>query len=51
MKHGEESGFVEITLFDDKSTKHPVIRRTLFANDNSSEWTINGGTARGKDVS
>ena len=53
MKHGKESGFVEITLFDDKAKggRHPVIRRSLSASSSASEWTINRRTVLEKDVS
>lgn len=50
VKHGKESGFVEITLYDDHAPKHPIIRRTLNATSNSSEWTINRKSALEKDV-
>lgn len=50
MKHGKDSGFVEITLCDDEASKHPVIRRTLTATSNSSEWTINRRPAQEKEV-
>lgn len=51
MKHGKDSGFVEITLRDDRASKNPVIRRTLSATSNSSEWTINRKHALEKEVS
>lgn len=51
MKHGKNSGFVEITLYDDRVRSHPVIRRTMYISSNSSEWTINRGKAKEGDVS
>lgn len=50
VKHGKDSGFVEITLYDDKAPTHPVIRRSLSATSNSSEWTINRRSEQEKNV-
>lgn len=50
VKHGKETGFVEITLCDHKASTHPVIRRTISASSNSSEWTINRRSVQEKEV-
>ncbi len=50
VKHGCNTGFVEITLCDDQASRHPVIRRTLSAESNSSKWTINRMSVNEKDV-
>ena len=44
-------GFVEITLYDKRLSKNPVIRRTLFADKNSSKWCINDREVPEKEVS
>jgi len=50
VKHGCVMGFVEITLFDDRASKNPVIRRTMTSENNSSKWTINRVTVAEKEV-
>ncbi len=51
VKHGKETGFVEITLHDERLRTNPVIRRTLVAGHNRSTWTINRVEKREADVS
>ncbi|KAG1892038.1 P-loop containing nucleoside triphosphate hydrolase protein [Suillus subluteus] len=50
VKHGKESGYIEIELKGAKGQKNLVIRRNLSAKSKSSTLTLNGQSCTGKEI-
>ena len=55
VKSGCDSGYVQVELYDPRggqlpNTRGPVIRRVLFAKDNTSNWLVNGIVRTESDV-
>ncbi|KAG2141629.1 P-loop containing nucleoside triphosphate hydrolase protein [Suillus cothurnatus] len=50
VKHGKESGYIEIELKGAKGQKNLVIRRNLSAKSKSSTLTLNGKSCTGKEI-
>lgn len=46
VKHGKRSGYVELDLFNGESSRPITIRRSISAENNRSDWTLNGVTAK-----
>jgi len=51
VKHGKESGYIEIELKGAKGQKNLVIRRNLSAKSRGSTLTLNGKSCTGKEIS
>ena len=51
VKHGKRSGYVELDLFNGESARPITIRRSISAENNRSEWTLNGVSAREQQAS
>lgn len=47
VRRGTREGWVEITLSAGPGRQPIVIKRSIHANDNESEWQLNGGCLRG----
>ncbi|KAG2138085.1 uncharacterized protein EDB93DRAFT_1106448 [Suillus bovinus] len=50
VKHGKESGYIEIELKGAKGQKNLVIRRNLSAKSKGSTLTLNGQSCTGKEI-
>ncbi|KAG1752385.1 P-loop containing nucleoside triphosphate hydrolase protein [Suillus paluster] len=51
VKHGKDSGYIEIELKGAKGQKNLVIRRNLNAKSKGSTLTLNGQSCTGKEIS
>ena len=50
VKHGKKDGSVEIDLYTGENSRPQTIKRLISAENNRSEWKLNGVSAKEQQV-